>query len=150
MVWSRKKWFDPRYPLYGIGPIWDPSDSHLVPTSKHATREMSCKNDCGAYLVPYGSVFNSGGGVLHGLSARIFYVFGPGGKFGTPGPQNLARAGLGTFLEQTWEPQQTLFCGAMVYPMEITGVPLREINCMMLRRLLGRLFSQTRLKNSFT
>ena len=36
--------------------------------------------------------------------------------------------------------QKTWFCGRMISPGEITGVPLREMDCMVPRRLLGRLF----------
>ena len=42
MVWSGKKWPDLRYP-YGTPPIWEPSDSHLVATWKHAPQRISCK-----------------------------------------------------------------------------------------------------------
>ncbi len=45
-------------------------------------------------------MFNSGGGVLHGFSVRILYVFCPRGQVWDPEPDNLARAGAGTLLEQ--------------------------------------------------
>ena len=36
--------------------------------------------------------------------------------------------------------QKTWFCGRMISPGEITGVPLREMDCVVPRSLLGRLF----------
>ena len=58
---------------------------------------MGCKYGFGPQLAPYGSVFNSGGGILHGFPARIFYVFGPGGQIWDPGAEKMPGLGLGPF-----------------------------------------------------
>ena len=73
------------------GPLWGSPIKGLSKASMHGTHTGATEvfTDPKA---PYGTIWNSGGGVLHGFSARIFLVFGPWDPFWVPGAQIWARA----------------------------------------------------------
>ena len=92
-------------------------------------------------------MFNSGGGILHGFSARIFYVFGPRGHIWDPGPNNVARAGPGAFFEQKWGPEKNVVLWKMYFPNGDYGGPPEGNGSYGAQEAFGQVISpQTHLK----
>jgi len=88
------------------------------------------------HMAPF-SILEAGFCMVFRRASFVFLV--PGARFGTPGPKNCPGWAWDLFGAKMGA-QKTWFCGRMISPGEITGVPLREMDCMVPRRLLGRLF----------